>query len=101
MGKNVVMVSIVGTSEDSLVVARDRLVKRHLIAGLSYNECTTTYWAGGQIMCGQSKIIRGITFYDKIKEIEGALPDGVTIISACPSTYVNPKTEKWLNESIR
>ena len=99
--KSVAKISIVGTNEDDLVVARDRLIKRHLVAGLSYNECSTVYWMGGQVTHSKTNIIHGITFYDKIPEIEGVLPESVTIVSACPSTYVNPKTERWLNESIR
>lgn len=101
MEKTVVKVSIVGTTEDSLIKTRDRLIERHLLAGLSYNECSATYWLGGQIMNHTTSVIRGITFYDKVKDIENALPEGVTIVSACPSTYVNPKTERWLNDSIR
>ncbi|MCM1440767.1 MAG: hypothetical protein NC131_16435, partial [Roseburia sp.] len=58
------------------------------------------FWNGGQIIKRQMNIIRGITLYEKLIDIENALPEGVTIISACPSTYVNPKTERWLNESI-
>lgn len=100
MEKNVVKISIVGTNQQSLSDAKDRLIKRHLVAGMSYNECKTTYWNGGQIIECDTNIIRGITFYHKIPDIERALPDGVTIISACPSSYVNPKTERWLNESI-
>lgn len=99
--KSVVLVSIVGETEEALVKTRDRLIKRHLLAGLSYNECSTVYWKGGQIMQSKSKIVRGITFHSKIEDIVNVLPSGVEIISVCESTYVNPKTERWLNESVR
>ncbi len=98
--ENVVKISIVGGSEDSLIKTRDRVLKRHLVAAVSYNECTTTFWQGGQIVTRTNNIIRGITLYEKIPQIEDVLPDDVFIISACPSTYVNPKTERWLKESI-
>lgn len=99
--KEVVIISIVGASEEGLLKAKERLTTRHLVAGISYNECHTTYWLGGQLMSHQNMILRGITYHEKISEIERVLPEDVTIISACTSTYVNPKTERWLNESIR
>lgn len=98
--KSVAIISIVAANSTSLMEAKTVLCNNHLVAGITYNECTASYWLGGQLTTNPQTILRGITFYEKITEIEKVLPEDVTIISACPSTYVNPKTERWLNESI-
>lgn len=99
--KSVVKISIVGKNQEELNKVASSILEKHLIAGMSISDSKTAYWLGGQLILGSNLIMRGITFYDKIQDIEKELPDGVSIISACPSTYVNPKTERWLNESIR
>lgn len=98
--KSVAVISIVGSNDDVMEEVRWRLLRRHLVAGIRYNECDTAYWQGGQIVQRQAKLIHGITFFEKIPDIEGVLPEGVQIVSACLSTYVNPKTERWLNASV-
>lgn len=99
--REVVFIKIVKNPSEKNRDIRQILTEKHLVAGITETECKATYWQGGSVFSHDIKVLRGITFYDRIDEIEKLLPEGTTIIGACPSTYVNPKTERWLNESIR